>query len=227
MFAGATYFLFYKRIARFQFRKAVMDEEFLLYLAITVAAILLITFIGGEDLANTFLNAVSAIAAGGFAIGDLGVMHNFSKYLLIILMISGGMLGSTTGGIKLRRILLVIKSIFLRIKAAFLPTGSVQVVKINGKAVDGSAVVESATFIFTYLALLLFASGVFIAAGYGIEPALFTVSSAIGNVGLSTIPIFAIGSLGKGFLILLMYLGRIEIFPSLALASYVVKVLRR
>lgn len=227
MFAGATYFLFYKRIAKFQFKKALLDEEFIFYVAITLSAILLIAFIGGEDITNTFLNAISAVACGGFAIGDLGVMHNFSKFLLILLMLSGGMLGSTTGGIKLRRILLVLKTIALRIRAAFLPTGTVQVVKINGKAVADSDIVESSTFIFSYLALLLFASGAFIAAGYGIEGSLFTVASAIGNVGLSTIPIYTMGQLGKGFLIALMYLGRIEIFPLLALASYVTRVFNR
>jgi trk system potassium uptake protein TrkH len=227
MFAGATYFLFYKRIARFQFKKAMMDEEFIFYVLITIAAIFLIVLIGGEDIGNTFLNAVSAIAAGGFAIGDLEVMHNFSKYLLILLMISGGMLGSTTGGIKLRRILLVLKSIALRIKAVFLPSGTVQVVKINGKAIYDSAIIESAIFIFSYVALLLFASGLFIAAGFGMEGSLFTVASAIGNVGLSTIPIYSMSELPKLFLMVLMYLGRIEIFPSLALASYLIRVLRR
>ena len=102
---------------------------------ITISAIMLISFIGDQELNNALFNAISAIACGGFAIGDLAAMHRFSIYILILLMISGGMVGSTTGGIKLRRVIIVLKAIWLQIKAAFLPFGSVQVVKLNNIAV--------------------------------------------------------------------------------------------
>lgn len=223
MFAGATSFIFYRRIWKGRLEKAIFDEEYLLYAFITVSAILLIVFIGGEDLHNTILNTISAIACGGFAIGDLGVLHGFPLYLLVLLMLSGGMVGSTTGGIKLQRILVLVKAMILQIKAAFLPSGSVQVVKINGSPVNEHIIVESATFVFTYLLLFLFASGLFIAVGYTLQNSLFMVASAMGNVGLSTVSVPAVGEMGKAFLILLMYLGRIEIFPSLALISYITR----
>jgi len=223
MFAGATSFIFYRNIWQGKAKKSVLDEEFLLYVIITISAILLIAYIGGEDFYNTVLNTISAIACGGFAIGDLSVLHHFPVYLLIILMLSGGMVGSTTGGIKLWRILVIVKAIGNQIRAAFLPSGSVQVVKINNAAVNEHVIVESATFVFTYLLLFLFASGVFIIANYSLENSLFMVASALGNVGLSTVSVPAVGPMGKSFLILLMYLGRIEIFPSLALISYIVR----
>jgi trk system potassium uptake protein TrkH len=221
MFAGATSFLFYRKIWRGEPGKAFLDEEFLLYGLITVSAIGLIVYVGGEELFNTILNTISSIACGGFAIGDLGVMHDFPIYILIILMLSGGMLGSTTGGIKLWRILVIFKAIALQIKAAFLPSGAVQVVKINGSPIDNRTIVESGTFIFTYLLLFLFATGLFVARAYDLEKALFLVASTIGNVGLTTVNIAALSSSAKAFLIALMYLGRIEIFPSLALISYI------
>ena len=227
MFGGATCFLFYKQIASFDLKKAFFDEELLFYIIITISAIMLISFIGDQELNNALFNAISAIACGGFAIGDLAAMHRFSIYILILLMISGGMVGSTTGGIKLRRVIIVLKAIWLQIKAAFLPFGSVQVVKLNNIAVNDSLVVQSSIFIFSYVALLLFASGVFIATGYGIENSLFTVASALGNVGLAITPISAMTDISKLFLIFIMYLGRIEIFPSLALANYVLRILRR
>jgi trk system potassium uptake protein TrkH len=223
MFAGATSFLFYRNIWEGSIKKSIFDEEFILYFLITISAILLITFVGGEEFYNTTLNTISAIAAGGFAIGDLSVLMHFPLYLLILLMLSGGMVGSTTGGIKLWRILVIFKAIINQIKSAFLPSGSVQVVKINGNAIDDHMIVESATFVFTYLFLFLFATGVFIIAEYTLENSLFMVASAMGNVGLSTVSIPAVGSSGKSFLILLMYLGRIEIFPSLALLSYIIR----
>lgn len=223
MFAGATSFIFYRNIWEGNARKSIFEEEFLLYVFITIAAILLIVYVGGEELYNTVLNTISAIACGGFAIGDLAVLHDFPVYLLILLMLSGGMVGSTTGGVKLWRILVIVKSIINQIRKAFLPSGSVQVVKINGGAVSQHMVVESATFVFTYLALFLFAAGAFTIADYDLEDSLFMVASALGNVGLSTVEVPEIGALGKAFLILLMYLGRIEIFPSLALISHLIR----
>lgn len=223
MFGGATSFLFYRKIWKGEPEKAVLDEEFILYAFIVLIAIIFIVGIGGEELFNTILNTISSIACGGFAIGDLSVMHELPIYILIVLMLSGGMLGSTTGGIKLWRILVIFKAIAVQIKAAFLPAGSVQVVKINEVPIESKTVMECGTFIFTYLLLFLFATGVFIAADYGLQNSLFMVASSIGNVGLSTINISAISGAGKAFLIMLMYLGRIEIFPSFALISYILR----
>ncbi len=223
MFAGATSFIFYRNIWEGNAKKSVFEEEFLLYVIITISAILLITYVGGEDFYNTVLNTISAIACGGFAIGDLGVLHDFPIYLLIILMLSGGMVGSTTGGIKLWRILVIVKSIMNQIRKAFLPSGSVQVVKINGSAINKHAVLEAATYVFTFLALFLFASGVFLIADYSLEDSLFMVASTLSNVGLSTVSVPDIGVAGKAFLTLLMYLGRIEIFPSLALINHLIR----
>ncbi|MBD3209757.1 hypothetical protein GF318_00050 [Candidatus Micrarchaeota archaeon] len=223
MFMGATSFLLYRRIWNGMPGKALFDEEFLLYLFITVSAIGMITVIGGEELFNTILNTISSIACGGFAIGNLGVMHDFPIYLLILLMLSGGMLGSTTGGIKLWRILLIFKAIAKQIRAAFLPTGSVQVVKINGAPVDNKVIAESTTFVFAYVLLFLFGTGVLIATEFGFQDSLFMVASSVGNVGLATIDVAAISGTAKSFLIMLMYLGRIEIFPSFALISYILR----
>jgi trk system potassium uptake protein TrkH len=220
MFAGATSFIFYRSIWEGKPRKAFLDEEFVLYAGITALSIGLIILIGKEELFNTVLNAISSIASGGFAIGDLGILHDFSKYILILLMLSGGMLGSTCGGIKLWRILLIFKAIGVKAKAAFLPEGSIQVVKINGEPITEGAIAESAIFVFTYVFLFLFGAGVFIASNYSLQGSLFLVASALGNVGSSIIPVPAIGAFGKVFLTGLMYLGRIEIFPSLALVGY-------
>jgi trk system potassium uptake protein TrkH len=223
MFAGATSFLFYRNISKGKFRKAFFDEEYLLYVSIIIVAIALIYFVGGEEFFNTVLNTISSIACGGYAIGDLSVLHAFPIYILILLMLSGGMLGSTTGGIKLWRILVIIKAVLKHVKAAFLPTGTVQVVKINGKAVREHAVAECTIFVFAYLMIFLFGAGVFIAASYSLQNSLFMVASALGSVGLSTISVAQMPIFEKLFLSLLMYLGRIEIFPSLALISFIVR----
>lgn len=223
MFGGATSFIFYRNLLARRFREAFLDEELWLYVLITLVAVALIYIVSHEGIYNTLLNSISAIACGGFAIGDLSIMGAFPIYILILLMLMGGMMGSTTGGIKLWRILVVLKSILRDIKAAFLPPGSVQIVKINGRPISEEFIVESSTFIFAYVILFLFGSGVLMAINYEIEDSMFMIASALGNVGLAIIPIPAMAQGTKIFLIALMYLGRIEIFPSLALMRFILR----
>lgn len=220
MFAGATSFLFFRSVWQGQIIRALSDEEFMLYAGLALSGIMAIVLVGHEEPFNSILNAVSAIAAGGFAIGDIGALHSFAVYVLILLMLCGGMVGSTTGGIKLWRVLVIFKALALQVRETFLPQGAVRVVKINGLPIYERMVVESAIFVFAYVLIFLAAAGAFLAAGYSTNNALFIVASAMGNVGLSTIDVAAMGASGKAFLIVLMYLGRIEIFPSLALVAY-------
>ncbi|MBN2122510.1 TrkH family potassium uptake protein [Candidatus Micrarchaeota archaeon] len=223
MFCGATSFLIYRKLAAGKVREALLDEELIFYVLIAALAIMLIWFVSQEDVYNTLLTSISSISSTGFEVGDLPILHAFPIYILIVLMLMGGMMGSTCGGIKLWRILVVLKSIFRNVKSAFLPAGTVQVVKINGKAIAEESIVESSTFIFAYMIIFLFGCGVFIAADYGIEDSMFMIASAMGNVGLAIIPIPLMGQEAKIFLIILMYLGRIEIFPSLALIRFLTK----
>lgn len=219
MFLGAVSFVTYNKVLSGKL-KALIAQEFLLFIALILAGIGLITAVGHDEIQNTILNTVSAIACGGFAIGDLSVMHEFSIYVLIILMICGGMYGSTTGGIKLWRILVALKIVWERIRSYFLPTGSVQVINVDGNQVSDSALTEVLGFIFMYIVLFLVCAGIFMAWDYGIVDSMFTVASAMGNVGLSTIEISLLPIYEKVFIITMMYVGRIEIFPVLALFRF-------
>lgn len=223
MFAGATSVLFFRNIWKGHVDRAVRDEEFLAYIGIAALAIVLAVYLAHDAAFNFFLSAVAAIAGGGFGIGNLAVIHVFGIYLLILLMLSGGMTGSTTGAVKLWRVLVIAKAVWRQVKEAFLPKGSVQLVKINGLPIPDRMIVESAIFVFGYLIIFLGAAGAFMSASYGTEDSLFLVATAMGNVGLTTVSIPAVGGAGKSLLIILMYVGRIEIFPSLALVAFLVR----
>ncbi len=223
MLAGATSVLFFRNIWKGQLERAAMDEEFLAYAGIAALAVALAVLVGGEALLNFVFDAVAAITGGGFAIGSLAAVQPFALYILILLMLSGGMTGSTTGAIKLWRLLVIFKAVWRQVRESFLPHGAIQVVKINNLPIPERMIIESAIFVFAYLFIFLAAAGAFMAANYGAEDSLFVVASAIGNVGLSTLSIPAIGPLGKTLLIILMYVGRIEIFPSLALVAFLVR----
>jgi trk system potassium uptake protein TrkH len=219
MFIGAISFVTHNKIFSGHL-SVLLSQEFLLYVSLIVIGVALITFLGHDEFHNTLLNTVSAIACGGFAIGDLSVLHEFSIYVLVILMVCGGMYGSTTGGIKLWRILVALKVIWSRIRAYFVPSGTVQIITLDKNPVSQEAITEVLGFIFLYLAIFLICAGVFMAWDFGIVDSMFTVASALGNVGLSTIDIYALPDYSKAFLVFMMYIGRIEILPVLAMIRF-------
>ena len=220
MLAGATNFLFYQSIGRGLLDKAFLDEEFVAYASVVAVSVLLLFFVAGLSPLESFLGVSAAISGGGFGIVDLSASGQFAIYLLVLLMLGGAMVGSTTGAIKLWRLITIMKAILNQVREYFLPSGSVQVVKMNGLPISERMVVENAVFVFAYVAIFLVASGAFIGAGYDFEHSLFIVSSAMGNVGLSSLAVPAVGQSGKILLIILMYVGRIEIFPCLAMLRY-------
>lgn len=221
MFLGAVSFVTYNKLLNGKM-SALLAQEFLLFVFLIVAGVLLISTVGQDEFHNTLLNTVSAIACGGFAIGDLSVMHEFSIYVLIILMICGGMYGSTTGGLKLWRILVALKLIVARIKSYFLPIGTVQIIKMDGNTVSQSAMTEVMGYIFMYITVFLISAGIFMAWGHGIVDSMFIIASAMGNVGLSTLGIATLPEYAKIFLACLMFIGRIEIFPVLAMFRFMI-----
>jgi len=221
MFIGAVSFVTHNKVLGGHLG-ALLSQEFLLFVSLIVIGAGLITFVGHDEFHNTILNTVSASACGGFAIGDLSVLHEFSIYVLIILMVCGGMYGSTTGGLKLWRILVALKVIWSRIRAYFVPSGTVQIITLEKNPVSDSVITEVLGFIFLYLAIFLICAGVFMAWGMGIVDSMFTVASALGNVGLSTISIPILPLHSKMFLVLIMYIGRIEILPVLAMIRFIV-----
>ncbi|PIT84532.1 hypothetical protein COU37_02900 [Candidatus Micrarchaeota archaeon CG10_big_fil_rev_8_21_14_0_10_45_29] len=221
MFAGAISFTTYSRAFSGRFG-AFLGEEFLLFLCIILIALGLIFYVAHDEIYNSAINIISAVACGGFAIGDLSIMHEFSIYLLILLMMCGSMYGSTTGGIKLWRILVALKLVWQRIRSYFLPQGAVQVLRVDGAPVSEHTITEVLGFMFMYFLIFVAASGVLMAWGHGIVNSFFTIASSMGNVGLSTIEMASQAPSFKYFLIAIMYIGRIEIFPVIALFRLII-----
>jgi len=222
MLAGATSFVIYKRVWSGNF-KAFLSEEFLLFLSLIVLSVALIFYVTGDDIYNSFFNVVSGFASGGFSIGDLSIMHEFSKYVIVLLMVVGAMSCSTAGGIKLWRIEVALKSVLAKIKASFLPTGTVQIIHLDGSSINNDEILSIMTFIFLYLLVFLVSAGALMSVGISAVSSLFVVASAMGNVGLSTVSIPVLNDSARVLLIALMYLGRIEILPMLALLRFLLK----
>jgi trk system potassium uptake protein TrkH len=164
---------------------------------------------------------VSSIStAGAGTTLPLSQVPPIFRFTILILMISGAAYGSTTGALKLWRLIIVGQVIGREVRAPFYPTGTVMPIRVGENHVTENTALQVAAYALLYLAIALAGSLVFMLFGYGTLDALFTVFSAQGNVGLNAMPdasYYGMPVLLKLQLILHMLIGRMEIFPLLYL----------
>ncbi|NJO93772.1 MAG: TrkH family potassium uptake protein, partial [Hydrococcus sp. RM1_1_31] len=169
---------------------------------------------------------VSALGTCGFETVDLQSWSPSAKLLLSLGMIIGGTAGSTVGGLKLNRAVFLYKGILWRFQRLALQPHQLMRYALEGKVLreeEANRKIEAAA-ILAILWLGAIALGIAIllhvAPGYNLSDVIFEVSSALGSVGLSVgISTPQLHWLGKSFLIVLMWMGRLEIIPVLILFS--------
>lgn len=165
---------------------------------------------------QAFFEAASAITTTGFTITEYSHWRPVAVILLICFMVIGGGSGSTAGGIKQFRFVVMLKSLVLSIKKRFLPKQVIKDVILNHaegtKALDSHHTLDIYQFVFLYLLLLLTGSLIISSYGYAFQDSLFEFASAIGTVGTS-VGITSINApLGVLWVeIIGMMLGRLEI----------------
>lgn len=165
-----------------------------------------------------FFQGISALTTTGFATFPTASLSPPARWTMILGMFLGGMGGSTAGGIKLFRALGLVALVGWGLKRARLP-GSAQVpFKLLGRTFSAEEVLEFASYVVLYLGLLVAATLILSSMGYKLSDSLFEVVSAQGTVGLSA-GIAAPGAPAgaKSVLMLLMWMGRLEIFPIILL----------
>ena len=180
----------------------------------------------GEGLRHGLFNASSALSTTGYATMPYESWPAFPIGLMILLMLIGGGIGSTAGGLKLTRVYLILRLTGQNIKRKLLPQRCVDTptyVKAQGKTkIDGELCSDTVAFVGCYL--LLFIAGALLltlTAGCGLEAAMFEFASALGTVGLS---IGLTGTATNNATLIVemlgMILGRLEIFIVLTGAYY-------
>ena len=167
-----------------------------------------------EALSASAFQAASALSTAGFSTIDIGNLPDSSKAVLTFLMWIGGCVGSTAGGIKIMRLIILFKIVHLVFIRFFLPKEALTPLKVGEEVIDSGHVYHILTYVILYALTLIISSFIFMLHGVGLDNAIFEVSSALGTVGLST------GLTGplmpealKWTLIVDMILGRIEIIP--------------
>lgn len=176
----------------------------------------------GESLRNAVFTLVSLQTGSGFAIVDYNLWPGAAQMMLFIATFFGGCSGSTTGGIKIIRLIILVKSSIIYLRKSIHPD-MVQVVRINGKPMPEKWIQMTQQFIFLYL--MIYVISVFLMTCFGVtsSDALRIVTSFLSNVGLgfggygpadsfSMLPYGA-----KCIAIIDMLLGRLELFTILVM----------
>jgi len=162
--------------------------------------------------------AVTTCGAGTtIPVSDL---PDIAIFTILILMLSGATYGSTTGALKLWRLVIVRKVIGREIQRPFYPSGTIVPIRMGNNVITDRIALQVAAYILLYLSIGLAGSVVFMLFGYRPLYSLFTVFSAQGNVGLNAMPntmYYGLHPILKLQLIVHMLIGRMEILPLLYL----------
>jgi trk system potassium uptake protein TrkH len=163
---------------------------------------------------------ISALTTTGFSTISIGELPETSRAVLIVLMGIGGSLGSTSGGLKIFRLILIVQIIRIIFMRIFLPREVVIPLKVGERVIKPDEVYQHVSYIFLYGIVLAVSCFVFMVHGCGMSNSLFEVTSALGTVGLSTgLTSPSLPFVLKGVLAIDMLLGRLEIIPFLILLN--------
>ena len=207
------------------------DEELRLYIGLALGVVVLIALNIHhlyDSWADTFRHSAfqvsSIMTTTGFATTDFDLWPMFSKGLLMLLMVVGACAGSTGGGLKCARLLLLFKSLKRNIHKLLNPK-KVQTVRINGKAVSETVVDHANAYLAAYVVIIILSCLVISIDGQTIGTNLSAVLACFNNIGPGMEAVgpscnYSLFSpLSKLVLIFDMLAGRLEIFPILILFS--------
>jgi len=175
----------------------------------------------GESLWQSMFSTLCISSTSGFAIVDNA---DWPLWMMMLLMMSGimcGSMGSTTGGIKVDRVLLFFKNVGRYVGSILHPT-SINEVRMGRRVIRDEDMYPHMLFIALYFILMLFSVMLNMMIGVDLENSVFASISSLSNVGPATGELGFMGSydslplLSKLVLSLNMFLGRIEIYPVLA-----------
>lgn len=212
-----------------QFRSVLRDEEFRLYWGMILAAGIAITLnIRGmydsipTALRHSFFQVASIMTTTGFGTTDFNLWPTFSKSVLLILMAVGASAGSTGGGFKCARLLLVLKTLKRNIQQMMHPN-SVRVIRMNGQPVDERVIANTNAYLGAYVIILVVSFLLVSLDNVSTTTAFSATLACFNNIGPGLEAVGPATSyallrpLSKIVLTLDMLAGRLEIFPVLIL----------
>ena len=228
MIIGGTNFVLHFRALKGGFRSYIRDREFLYYvglIAIISSMILLISYItsNGSGILDTIFQVVAILTSTGYTATDYELWSPYVKqFMLFGLMFVGAMGGSTSGGMKLIRVVAIFKYAKMELKRALHPKAIIPI-RIGSKVIEDEVIRKTLGFFLFYIMFFFFASLSFSAMGIDMESSFGAAASGMGNIGPSlgqfgpTDTYLGLPLAGKFIMMFCMFLGRLEIFAVLVL----------
>ena len=211
--------------------EALKSEELHWYLGIVLFAAVSIALNLGDtyggffrNLRYSFFQVASIISTTGFGTADFSLWPTYSRWVLVLLMLIGASAGSTGGGIKVSRILILGKSIRLELRKQLRPH-SVNIERLEGKPITDATIHSALVFFACYFFLLFLGTVIVSIDGFDLLSSFTGVIACLSNIGPGLDMTGPMGSyvmfspLSKIVMSLCMLLGRLEIFPILMLFS--------
>jgi len=223
---GINFNMFYLLLVG-NFKSILKNEELRTYIGIVIAAIAMITVnilslydSAAEALRYASFQVVAIITTSGFMTADYELWPDLSRIILLLLMIVGGCAGSTAGGFKIARILLLVRVMRREIQKLLHPR-LVSTVKLGGKVVSQDAISGTFAYLAIYIGIFLISLFLLSFEGHGFEVTFTAALSSLNNIGpgfglIGPTGNFAFFSdFSKVILMINMLFGRLEIFPIL------------
>ena len=232
MFISATNFTLTYFALKLDFGKLYRNEEFRIYFSFIIVLTLMVfgTLILIDStypeatFRDSLFNIVSIVTTTGFTTADFTGWTEFITILFFILMFFGASAGSTSGGIKIVRHVVLLKNSYIEIKKQLHQSG-VFTLKFNNRKVPNEVVSNILAFTMLYVVIFSFGSIIMSLMGIDFMTAIGSVAATLGNVGPGIGEVGpsstynSIPEAGKWFLSLLMFIGRLELFTFLMIIT--------
>lgn len=212
-------------------RDILKSEELRVYLAICAVSTLAITFNTlkmfdsfSEGIRASFFQVTSIMSTTGFSTADFNLWPSLSKAILLVLMITGACAGSTAGGLKISRVIILFKNAIKEIRHVRSPK-SINVVRLDGEAISTDTARSAAGYFIVYCLVLVSSVLLISIDAFSFETNLSAALATLNNIGpgLDSVGPMANFSLysyfSKIILSLNMLIGRLEIMPMMILFS--------
>lgn len=223
---GINFNLYYLFLIR-RFKQALKSEELRWYFGIIAGSVLIIAVslitsrhTAGESFRHAFFQVSSIITTTGFSSTDFGTWPIIAQVVLVFLMFVGACAGSTGGGIKVSRLVILVKSGMRDIKKAINPR-SIETVKVDRQTVEEPVVKSVSVFFATYIIVIAISSLIVSLDGRDLTTTFTAIIACIGNIGPGLGAVSPAGNfahfsvLSKIVLSFDMLAGRLELIPML------------
>jgi trk system potassium uptake protein len=229
--AGMNFILYYRLISG-KVGTVLKNTEFKTYIGIFAAATIIMAIVltrttyptFGKSLRYAGFQAASILTTTGYATADYELWPHFPQIILFTLMFIGGCSGSTGGGVKVIRILTLVKLAFSEMKYLAHPRGVFNI-KIGEETLKKDTVYTIAAFFFIYVFMLLLTAAIVASAGNTILTSMSTALATLGNIGPGFGKIGPTGNYAfypdyvKWFLSFAMMVGRLELYTVLIILT--------